>query len=367
MLQALRRAGASPRLLSLDRGEFWEERMQSLGVRVLHAGHSGSRLKRLFRVMGLLRKDRPDVVQSQHFFANAYAGIAARMLRAAGIGALRNDGVSEENSSGAWGGWLNLHCPRMIAANSQVAIQYASGRGLPASRLHFLPNVVDTDWFQPAGPGATPNQHVTLVAVGRLVRQKRLDRFLWILSRLHSEYHLDVRGLVVGPGCRDEDLRQDLARLAARLGLLPDLVQFRGGVSDTRPVYHESAVCVLTSDHEGTPNVLLEAMASGLPVVASGVGGVPDIVRDGQTGFLVAPDDVSGFAAALAGLVKNPWLRKEMGASARAFVEEHHSLHRLPNYLVGLYQRALAGRRRFQTAAPAKIPMPTESHTARRA
>ena len=87
-------------------------------------------------------------------------------------------------------------------------------------------------------------------------------------------YGLNVKGLIVGPGCQHEDLRPELQDQARRLGLFPELVQFRGGVADTRSVYREAAVCVLTSDLEGTPNVLLEAMASGLPVVASKVGGI---------------------------------------------------------------------------------------------
>ena len=116
-----------------------------------------------------------------------------------------------------------------------------------------------------------------------------------------------------------------------------------------RSVYQESAICVLTSDFEGTPNVLLEAMASGLPVVATNVGGVPGIVRHGKTGFLLEPDDLEGLVRATAGLVRHSELRTEMGRRARAFVEENHSLHRLPAYLGGLYQLALPTARPSMT------------------
>jgi len=75
------------------------------------------------------------------------------------------------------------------------------------------------------------------------------------------------------------------------------------------------------------------------------VGGVPGIVRHGQTGFLLEPDDLEGIVAALVELVKNPELRAEMGRRARAYVEENHSLHRLPAYLGGLYELALPTRR----------------------
>jgi len=365
ILQALRQAGNTPRLLSLDRGEFWEERIRSLGVAVICVGAEPSRLKRLFRVVKEVRKDPPDVLQSQHFYANTYVGLAARLHRAHGIGAMRNNGRTEVSESGHLGGWLNLRCPETIAANSHAAIQYTVAQGIPASRLCFLPNVVDTERFQPASE--LPNDPITLVAVGRLVKQKRLERFITILGRLRTDYHLNVRGLIVGPGCQNEDLRPELEHHARQLGLFPDVVQFLGGVPDTRAVYRESAVCVLTSDHEGTPNVLLEAMASGLPVVAARVGGVAEIVRHGQTGFLLAPDDVEGFAAALARLVKDVGLRAQMGQRARGFVEANHSLHLLPTYLNRLYGMALRGSQQSRITVTLGAPIQTEPQSARRA
>jgi glycosyltransferase involved in cell wall biosynthesis len=365
MLQALRQAGATPRLLSLDQGEFWEDRIKALGVSVTCVGEEPSRLKRLFRVLKELQKNPPDVMQSQHFHANTYVGLAARLYRAGGIGAMRNDGRTEMRASGRWGGWLNLHGPEILAANSQVAIQFALAQGIPASRLYFLPNVVNTEQFQPAG--GLPREPVTLLAVGRLVKQKRLDRFISILDRLRNFYRLNVRGIIAGPGCQDEDLGPELETQARQLGLFPDFLQFRGGIADAPALYREAAVCVLTSDHEGTPNVLLEAMATGLPVVASNVGGVPEIVRGGETGFFLEPNNLEGFAAALAELVRIPGLRAEMGRRARALVEEKHSLHRLPAYLNGLYQLALPAKRGSATGSTLAVPIQTETQSPRRA
>jgi len=347
ILQALCQAGATPQLLSLDQSEFWEENIKALGVCVTWVGDRPSRLTRLFRVLKELRKNPPDVLQSQHFYANAYVSVAAWLLQASGIGAMRNNGHTEVRDSGPLGGWLNLRLPRTIAANSQTAIQYAVAQGVPASRLYYLPNVVDSEWFKPSAPMS--KGRLTLVAVGRLVKQKRLDRFISILACLRTDFRLDVRGLIVGPGCQNEDLRPELENQARSLGLFPDIVQFRGGVSDIRSVYHEADVCVLTSDFEGTPNVLLEAMACGLPVVATKVGGVPGIVRHGQTGFLLEPDDLEGLVAAVVKLVKNSELRREMGQCARSEVEENHCLHRLPVYLRGLYQLAVPTTRHSTT------------------
>jgi glycosyltransferase involved in cell wall biosynthesis len=343
ILQTLCQGGAAVRVLCLDRGEFWEEPIKSLGVPVVFVGAQPSRLKRLLRIIKELRKNPPDVFQSQHFFANAYVSLAAGLLGSHSVGAMRNDGVSEVLGSGRVGGLLNLRLPRVIAANSQTAIDYAMAQGVPLSRLYLLPNVVDTNCFSPANP--TPEGPITLLGAGRLVKQKRFDRFVSILARLRNQFHLNVRGVIVGPSPDDGSVREELEGQAGKLGLMPDGVEFRGAVSDMAPLYQETSVCVLTSDHEGTPNVLLEAMASGLPIVASRVGGVPGIVQHQQTGFLVEPEDLHGFIAALLPLAKDSKLRREMGSRARTYIECNHSLQRLPSFLNNLYRRVLPHKR----------------------
>src|SRR6267154_901771 len=107
ILQALCQAGANPRLLSMDQGEFWEEKIKALGVSVTCIGERGSRLARLFRLLKETWKERPDVLQSQHFFANAYVSLCACLSGSTGIGAMRSDGRNEASDCGLMGGWLN--------------------------------------------------------------------------------------------------------------------------------------------------------------------------------------------------------------------------------------------------------------------
>lgn len=342
MLQALRQRDVAVRLLCLDRGQFWEAAIRSLGVPVTWVGQRRSRLGRLIRILRELRADPPDVCQSQHFFANAYLAMAGRWLGVKAIGAIRNEANTELQENGNFGGWLNLHLPRLIAANTRVAIQQAVAQGIPSSRLYFLPNVVDTQRFRPAN-GST-QRPLTLLAVGRVTRQKRFDRFISILGRAQERLDREVRGWIVGPE-QDQGLRTELEGLAASVGLPPRCLRFLGGVSDMALWYQQADVCVLTSDSEGTPNVLLEAMASGLPVAATKVGGVPAIVRHGTTGFLADRDDLDGLAAGLVKLLSDAPLRAEMGRQARKYVEEHHALERLPAYLESLYEVALPSRR----------------------
>src|SRR5207248_662366 len=112
---------------------------------------------------------------------------------------------------------------------SRSGLDYALGRGVPAARLFFIPNAVDTEIFQPSVDAFRPP--VKLLAAGRLTREKRFDRFLEILHRVRCQQGLDVRGLLVGPTRADQELRPELERLAASLGLLPDGVEFLGSIA----------------------------------------------------------------------------------------------------------------------------------------
>ena len=103
-----------------------------------------------------------------------------------------------------------------------------------------------------------------------------------ILAQVREKSSSPVKGILVGAG----PLREPLERQAAGLGFSPETLEFRGEVHDLTPVYREADILALTSDWEGTPNVVLEAMASGLAVVATKAGGISDIVQHGKTGFL---------------------------------------------------------------------------------
>ena len=336
ILQTLKGRGACPSVLCLTRGEFWEPKIRALGVPVVWVGRSPLRPVRLAHIVRAVRVLRPRVVQSQHAYTNLYASIAARLGNARAIGASRNDPAWEFALGGALGR-LNLHMPHIIAANSRYAVEEAMGLGVPAGRVSLLPNVVDTARFRPA-PRRGHAGPASLLAVARCVPQKRLDRFIALVARLQASLGLPVRGLIAGDG----PLRPRLEQQAAELGLLTSGIEFLGTVPDTAEFYRRADVLVLTSLHEGTPNAVMEAMASGLPVVATRVGGVPDLVADGETGLLADADDLNGLVDAAAALLRDPAARAEMGLRARQRIVERHSLSALPSHLERLYQAVLS-------------------------
>lgn len=342
--RVLRENGADVRVLSLDTGGFWEERIKQLGVPVTCIGQDRSRLKRVLRIVKHLRREPAHIVQSQHFYTNAYAALAAMLTGCKGIGALRSNGQFDMSQCGRLGGRINLFLPRILAANSRSSLEYARTHGVDRARLHLLPNVVDTEHFKPGDVNAASQSQsgapLTLLAAGRLTREKRFDRFITTVHKLR-QFGLPVRGWIVGSARGSGNLRPELERQAAALGLLPEGLQFLGSIADMVPIYRKSNILVLTSEHEGTPNVLLEAMAAGLPVVATNVGGVPEIVTDRQTGFLVQAEDLEAQVNVIACLLRDPVMREKIALQARAYVEANHSVRRLSACLSNLYEAAL--------------------------
>jgi glycosyltransferase involved in cell wall biosynthesis len=333
--RTLRDLGADVRILTLSRGEYWEPELRGLGVPVVWVGQAASKALRLARIVGDLRRHPRDVIQSQHFYTNLYSAVAARVTGTAEIGAIRNTVEAEFRSAGRVYGDLCLRVPRLMASNSNAAIRAAVSLGVPAVRLRLLPNVVDTDHFCPnaaRGSGA-----VRILSAGRLVVQKRFDRFLRAVATLPRVGDPAVFATIAGAG----PLKQDLERLAADLDLGGRL-EILDAVADIAVLYRDADVFVLSSDAEGMPNVLLEAMASGLAVVAARVGGVEEVVRHGENGLLFEPNDAPGLARALRELVSRPDLRRRLGEQARRDVSRVASLSRLAGELEDLYRQAVA-------------------------
>ena len=143
-----------------------------------------------------------------------------------------------------------------------------------------------------------------------------------------------IRGLIAGDG----PLRGDLERMAADMGL-GDVVTFLGYQPDIRPVLAGSDVVMLLSRAEGLPLVPLEAMAAGLPVVATSVGGVPEVVRHQQTGLLVPPRRPDIAAKMLGWLANSPDYGHDIAEAGRAYVREHHSPKVVAARYAALYRR----------------------------
>jgi glycosyltransferase involved in cell wall biosynthesis len=247
-----------------------------------------------------------------------------------------------------------LQFPHVRVENnsSAGALDYTQWLELPQCKVEVMPNGIDAAWLRSSDEkcGATLRDTIgvasdapLIVSTGRLVQQKRPLDLPDILLALRKRI---PRASIVHIG--DGPLRNDLQTLMARKGLAcsmeknwTDAAMFLlGRREDVFEILNCSDVFLLTSAHEGMPNVIMEAMLAGLPVVATRVGGVPDLIKDGVHGYLHDIGDIAGMARSLERLLADPDLRQKMGNAGREKILKEFTI----NHLVDRITRAYAAQ-----------------------
>ena len=183
-----------------------------------------------------------------------------------------------------------------------------------------------------------PPERFVVGWIGRMTGVKRTDDVLLAVKRLR-EREVDAALCMVGDG-PDREL---VERRASELGIVRHCF-FLGYQEDVAPFYAAFDAMVLPSGNEGTPVSAIEALASGRPVVATRVGGVPDVVRDGEDGFLVERGDIEQLAERLALLARDPELREQMGRAGRERVVPRYAVDRLIDDVDRLYRSLLEAK-----------------------
>jgi glycosyltransferase involved in cell wall biosynthesis len=279
-----------------------------------------------------------------HTFAAVLAGRLTRrpvIVKLANSGPASDIGRMRRGQQLALSGLMlrtALRCDRFVALN-QAIVRDLIACGVDRDRIVQIPNGVDTS---PDGVKRTYDLHspVQLVFVGRLHEQKGVDTLLRSLSELGRRPHdLPISLQVVGDGPE----RAKLAELAARLGVSDD-VTFLGSRKDAGSLLRRGDIFVLPSRAEGLSNALLEAMAVGLPVVASNIPGNEDVVDHLSNGLLFSVDDPTSLASALIRVLEDSELRVAIGQRALRTVEEQYELRRVSRRYIELYAGLLPDR-----------------------
>lgn len=212
--------------------------------------------------------------------------------------------------------------------------------GCDPKRIQVQPLGVKPRMFPPAIRAAT-NGPIRILSIGRMVAKKGMEYGLRAVAALfREEPHLEY--VIIGDG----PLRTDIERLIDDLGL-GNIVRLAGW--KTRPeivkalgdadVLLAPSVTAESGDREGTPVVIMEALASGVPVVSTLHAGIPEVLEEGVSGFLVPERDVPSLAGALRRLVRSPELRARMGERGRSAMQERHDIGALNNRLLGIYRK----------------------------
>jgi glycosyltransferase involved in cell wall biosynthesis len=323
------------------------------------------------RLAKVLRETRADVVHGVLFDATIAARLAGRLVRrAAVIDSERNTGYSIKRSEfsalRATQRWNDL-----TIANSRAGAEFNSGLfGRPMDRYRVVHNGVDVERFQPRASDSIRRElglgdQLVVGMVASFKPQK--NHLVWlraarqVLARVPNLKLLFI-GDELHKGSADSTaFKKTIIGMVAALGLENHCL-FLGNKTDVEKYYGACAITVLPSLFEGTPNVALESMACGVPVVASDISDNAYIIRDGQTGYIVPVNDEVALADRVTMLLLNPALREKMALQARNWVTAEFSCQRMAEKMVAVYREAVTLRSGSVLPRPGKQPAAAACH-----
>jgi glycosyltransferase involved in cell wall biosynthesis len=300
----------------------------------------------LYDLIRLTRREKPDVVHAQLFAANFYGRLAGMMSGVPVLISTEQNVIQGKRRLHIWADRaLARRTDAIIAVSQAVRQAIAAELRYPSAPLEVIYNPVDLDTFRPdkrreefrAALGLEPEQ-IALGAVGRLVKAKGHRYLLEALAVLLPE-HPQARLLIIGGGA----LRGELEELGRELGVA-GAVQFLGMRRDIPDLLNALDIFVFPSIWEGLPVALLEAMACRLPVVASDIAPVREVVGGRQAALLVPPADSRGLAGAIARLIAGRELARQLAAAGRERVLQEFSAQSCTRKLQDLYLQLLQAK-----------------------
>jgi glycosyltransferase involved in cell wall biosynthesis len=361
--RAIRDAGADTRFFHLGEGGHYEVVLRQMGIPFTQIYRSNRPLLILARLTEAVWRFRPQIVFAPQFGDLLQAGMAGRLCNALVIGGLRSDGFYELNAHGRRSRRM-LALAHGLVANSHRGRQNLLSRIAKPPRMTIVPNVLDLREFdarsEVSPPVRMPSDRIMAIAVGSLQPSKRFDRFLNALAQARRKAPA-LLGVIAGSDCGS---RVALEQQAIRLGLVPNDVVFLGQCGNVPSLLAQAGFLVLSSEYEGFPNVILEAMAARLPVITTRVGDAERIVVQDQTGYVVDEADVEALADRMVELALSPATRIRLGAAGRTRVAEEYDYQALPTRLLSVFHDFAVHNRRgqlvenLQAWLPAREPNP---------
>jgi len=343
-------------------------RLEAAGIRRLNiSGRDISFSPRLTRELAaLVKAEKPDIV---HTHGSLSGRIAARMRKIPVVytkhGQVRTPdrrGIAS-SQAGPFTRLVNRVATRVLAdrviAVSDRVRKELEDSGIQPSMITVIPNGIDlspyrqkakrTSKAKAADADAQGKRSFLIGTVARLSPEKGIDTLLDAAKIVVTSYP-SARFVIAGTGPLERELAQKVRDLR-----LENCVRMAGFVDNVPGLFSGLDLYVLPSDTEGIPLALLEAMAAGLPVVATRVGGVPEVVVDGVTGFLVPPRQPKALAQAIVRLLVDPDLAKSMGASGRERAESMFDARVTAERTVQVYRDVLASK--TKTKPRRRIPL----------
>jgi glycosyltransferase involved in cell wall biosynthesis len=343
--RAARDAGHDVRFVAPAAGAFTElAGADGFAVHVVPLGGALD-VRALLRLRALLRAERIDVLHTHtHFSLNVLGRLAARLARVRVVAHMHIANVFRPGPGRSLQVALDNVTARLCAAI--VAVSDATCRTLLAQgyprRVQVVHNGVERPTAAPRRPEGVPDGAPLVLLVGRLAPVKGQAELIDALARLESR---DAVVLLAGKDLEQGGAYGDELLARAEAAGVADRVAFLGYREDAPSILAAADVLVLPSRDEGLPLVVLEAMATGRPVVATSVGGTPELIVDGETGLLVPSGDVAALAVALDAVLRDSERAAALGEAGRRRFEERFTLDAMTRQVLEVYDDVACGSR----------------------
>jgi glycosyltransferase involved in cell wall biosynthesis len=279
-----------------------------------------------FRLARWLRRHRVDVLHCHDKYSNMFGALAGRMAGVPLIIASRR-WHGFDSARFAWGNRAAYGLAHRVLANSDGVASILADEGVAPAKIVVVRNFLDESAFEVASPAACAafRRELALaddaIVIGCVARLDPIKDHESLITAFADVRRDEPRAVLVLIG--DGPYRAALEQHARSAGVA-DSVRFAGWRSNAVNLHQWFDVSALASIAEGFPNAVIEAMAAGVPVVATNVGAVRDAVRDGETGLLVPSRDPRALAGALGRIVRDPALRTRLARAGRALAESHY-------------------------------------------
>lgn len=286
-----------------------------------------------------LRAEKVRLVQTFFESSDLWVGPVAKMLAGTALIWSRRDmGILRERKHRlAYRFMANLP-DRVFAVSDEVRRHCIEVDGIPAERVETLYNGVDVSGWEASDKILTNHRRPIIKTVGNIRHVKGHDIFLRAAALIARDYP-EARFCIAG-GVLEPEFYRHLQRLARELHI-EDRISFDGAIADLPAYLADATIFALPSRSEGFSNAIIEAMAAGLPVIATDVGGNAEAVQTGITGLIVPPEDVPALSAAMHSLLANPERARKMGRAGRARVAERFTTEAMMRQIVAAYQQVL--------------------------
>ena len=333
----------------ITRKGLWATELEACGIKVVSLNKKvGFDPTLLPKICRLIKNEDPDLINTHLWTADLWGRLGAFITNKSPV-------IVTEQNVDVWKKWyhrildwlLFLKTDYVICVSNEVARFYKEAFHIPSRKIRMIPNAIDLARFDIGRQEGSLRNKLRLdkskfifVCAARLHPQKAHEVLIRSAAMLQAQGEKNFEILIVGEGER----RGSLEQMVAKLGL-SNYIKFLGLREDIPEIFLASNAFILSSDYEGLPLTILEAMAARLPIIATDVGGNSQVVIDGKTGFLVPPRKPEALASAMFKIMKDREAAMQMGRKGRGVVESEYSIDAITYKTLELFNLAMTKRK----------------------